>query len=854
MSKDDKLDPHRAAAFAWRFTRPGEENDLPDDVPSEAQETVAGESHGGESTAGQEDAVPPGASPTRDASKARDGCAALIAELEAIRRMPEAGQTGVSGSSASIASLLRWAGELGHELCAVEGHPWQSARLHRLARHGRYLLDADREDAWESPRRWYSDVRLLELWLEVTRAGALASLAGLMVAISDGRWPAVARLPAAIARVARTINDGPSQIARGVAVDACRKMGQRATVHALRRALRTPHFSLRYRALDELEQRFPDQIQAADVVFLLEDAVIHAPPDSNGGSWGRRAEASIYLPRMLASAIARLRPEGAVEPLVRLVEGRCVHRWSLSPSLGEEWALDVLATVFPDVAAPLIDRRLGHVELEQRELAAAAAGRLPDALARPRLLVAAADGVPEMAERAQAIWRERYDTPCPFDPMSGVQTALLAGPPSERMRARLSVLRSAPLEARAELTEVLLGEAPDPEALVLLLFAAVDNRIWERRIRPGVPEYRQTFCRALIERFGTRAVAGLLALEARYPDGEAGWLGTLAELVMDGHIPEAAYPAVRAAVARHCAIPDVRPGYPVLTILAHVGASPDLPELSARLWRMACDPAQSEYCRAAAVRALARLPAEGGDLDVVVQAEMEAALAVSDLPRFARAAAVGLGLELPVAIALTERVLDERGPARPDDPRVTAALAACVEALATAGRLSDTFLAEALARSGTYLCAAAARHARDHSFLGPDADALAALLAGDDPICAAEAACTLLAHGLIDSTYPRLFAIAARVPAVLRAELLSLLRFRGASWSSLWPLLEPLLVSGDPEVTAPLVHLAHEFDRDGLPEKLLALLPRVLDRELRTAIVDIFACEGRWYWKDHADD
>jgi hypothetical protein len=128
------------------------------------------------------------------------------------------------------------------------------------------------------------------------------------------------------------------------------------------------------------------------------------------------------------------------------------------------------------------------------------------------------------------------------------------------------------------------------------------------------------------------------------------------------------------------------------------------------------------------------------------------------------------------------------------------------------------------------------------------------LLAGDDLICAAEAACTLLAHCLIDATHPRLFAIAARVPAVLRAELISLLRFRGASWSSLWPLLEPLLVSGDPEVTVPLVHLAHEFNRDGLPEKLLPLLPWVQDPDLRTAIVDIFACEGRWYWRDRVDD
>ena len=56
------------------------------------------------------------------------------------------------------------------------------------------------------------------------------------------------------------------------------------------------------------------------------------------------------------------------------------------------------------------------------------------------------------------------------------------------------------------------------------------------------------------------------------------------------------------------------------------------------------------------------------------------------------------------------------------------------------------------------------------------------------------------------------------------------------------------------DVIEPLLYLAHEFDREGLPEKLRAHLPRVQDPELRTAIVDIFACQGRWYWRDRADD
>jgi hypothetical protein len=845
MSKDDKLDPRRAAAFAWRFTRPGEATVLPEEARAEAEENTPGEDEDGEVAAGRKHATPPGASLTSDESEAREGCAALAVEIERVRRMAEVGQAG------ALAPLLLRASELGSELCAVEGYPWQSARLRRLAHGCRdLLLGEDWQDAWESSRwLYYSDPELLELRVEVARAGALASLAGLMLAISDGRWPAVTRIPGAIARIARVIDDGPSQIARCIAIDASSSVGERAAVLGLRRALRAPHFKLRYQALEELEQHFPDRLQAADVVFLLEDAVIHAPPASSRGAWG--SPASTYLPRMLERAIARLRPGDAIEPLVRLVEGRCARRWSLSPSLGEAWALDVLATVFPEVAAPLIDRRLCHVSWNRRELATRVAGRLPDALARPCLLVAAADGVPEIAARAQAIWRERYATDCPLDPMSGIQTALLTGPPGEQMRARLGVLRSASLEARAELAEVLLGEAPDPEALVLLLFAAADSRIWERRIRPGLPAYRETFCRALIERFGARAVDGLLALQARYSEGEPGWLHTLAELVTGGVIPESTYPGLRAAASRRCARPDERPEYNAIAILAHVGPPP---ELADRLWRMARDPAESSYLRTAVVRALARLPADGGHLDAAVQTELEAALAVPDLPRFARAAAVGFGRELPAAIALTERVLGEHGPARPEDPRVIAALAACVEALAAAGRLPDTFLSEALARPGTYLCAAATRHALRRQFLGPDADALAAVLAGDDPACAAEAACILLGHGLIGPEHAGLSAIAARAPLVLRAELVFHLRGRGASWSSLWPLLEPLLVSGDPDVTEPLLHLSHQFDKEGLPEKLRPLLPRVLDPALRTDIVDIFARAGDWYWRDHTEE
>lgn len=105
---------------------------------------------------------------------------------------------------------------------------------------------------------------------------------------------------------------------------------------------------------------------------------------------------------------------------------------------------------------PHIDRRLAHASRKQREMATEAAGRLPDALARPRLLMAAADGVPEIAERAQAIWRERYADACSFDPMTGIELALLDGPPSEQMRSRLATLRNSPLEVRTAIALTML--------------------------------------------------------------------------------------------------------------------------------------------------------------------------------------------------------------------------------------------------------------------------------------------------------------------------------------------------------------------------------------------------------------
>jgi hypothetical protein len=832
MSKNDELDRRRAAAFAWRFTRPGEAIVLPDDEHAEA---------GHKPDPASQDASPAG--DDGYIREAYDACDGIAEEIERIWSLPDAEQ------ASALEPLLARASELGLGLCAMQHYPWQSVRLLRLTLRCRDELSEDAWDAAWISATWldYSHPELVDLLVEVAHAGATSLVASFMLVVPDARWQAIARIPGAIARIARVIDEGPTHVARGIAVAWISCTGGREAVPALRRALRAPHFVLRYRALDVLERRFPDMLQVDDVLFLLQDAVIHTPPDNLMDEEIRHA--NFDFPDTLEHAVARLRPAAAIEPLVTIAEDRGVSRWRIRSCLDSAWALGVLAAAFPEQAVLLIDERLSHVGRDRRRMATEAAGRLPDALARPRLLAAAADGVPEIAERAQAIWLKRYAELCPLDAMAGLQTALLDGPPSEQMRSRLGVLRSAPLEARAAMVEVLLGEAPDPEALVLLLFAVLDSRLWELKPRPGLPEYREHFCRALVERFGVRAVHGILALEARY-HGRWGWLHAIVTLLTDSKIPEDAHPALRALATRHLTGADRKPEYDAIAILAHVGPPPELVE---RLWRMARDPAEAFYIHSIAVRALARVPADDAGLDQAVLDEMDAAFAAPDLPRFALAAAVGFARGLPAATALTERALAEIGPARPDDPRVLGALADCVEGLSTAGRLPDTFVSEALGRPGTYLFAVAARFMLRRKLEEPQAEALRAALAGDDPACAAEAACTLLGQGIIAPELPELPGVAARAPLMLRAELIYKMWGRGASLRDLWHLLAPLLVSADRDVTEPLRHLSYHLEKSGLQDELRALLPRVVDPELRLDIEDVFARAPDDYWQDETE-
>ena len=120
-----------------------------------------------------------------------------------------------------------------------------------------------------------------------------------------------------------------------------------------------------------------------------------------------------------------------------------------------------------------------------------------------------------------------------------------ASAPARRRRAGPTKL-----EARAAMAEVLLAEAPSAEALVPLLFAAIDTALWDRAKRPGFPENRKEFCCRIVTAFGPPGVTGILDLAELYPEGRYGWLDTLGELIDRNEIPEATFPGLRAAAAR----------------------------------------------------------------------------------------------------------------------------------------------------------------------------------------------------------------------------------------------------------------------------------------------------------------
>jgi hypothetical protein len=118
------------------------------------------------------------------------------------------------------------------------------------------------------------------------------------------------------------------------------------------------------------------------------------------------------------------------------------------------------------------------------------------------------------------------------------------------------------------------------------------------------------------------------------------------------------------------------------------------------------------------------------------------------------------------------------------------------------------------------------------------ADAAIALLGGDPPMAPRD---------------KRLQAVLAGATPAKRAELVQAMCIHGASLSVLAPQLEQLMPSADPQVTQSLLGIAGWLKSPKAHAFLRALLPRIVDEELRTEIEEELGTSPAPFWVDWAE-
>jgi|SRR5579884_1090653 len=824
MRGRDQIDATLAKYFAWAFARPSEVADVAD---------VAARLRASERPSAPVPAdLPPPAIDERELERSREKARALCRPLAAAVDEAWALGAGEPGARATKRVLAR-ADRLGVELAGMDAFPAQAVRLVRLAvRHAATLTRRQRERAAAAAASLALEhPEVADLLVEVARAGDREMASALL---SDEDWtPDVGDEEGLAARLADVVDAGPTHPCRVVALELLARLARRgAAVPALRRALRLPSFAVRARALGLLASAEPCAVADDDLVHVLRDLVTHAMPEAARDD--DREEDERILADAIVTALAHVQPFGAEEALLDLIDAEHDALW-----LDAGWATEALAVAFPDTASAMVDHWLKCARGHERARALPALERLPDRLAEPRLRLAAADPAADVRERARRQWLERFGRACPFEPTDLPGAAILERPPSARFASRLAAIHGRVREARRAMARVLLEEAPDREALVLLLQLVADDAesaepsfAWRESESGG-------WAAVVVQRFGAAGVRGLCELAARFPEPESfGWMRRLGDLVERGVIAKEHAAPLRELAASHVASDDVGRVDDALRVLALVGAPPELLD---RLIAFALD----DDLGASEARAIV-VSWPDRALDARLTSEMALALAERAWPRLGHAAWMALARGAPAARVIAQRVLELAD----REPDAVDAAVVCARHLRDAGALDDRWALAALARTDSPIFAVAARTWRHDGAVRAALEAALSSTARGGA-SAVQAAVALL-HG-----EPRLSPRDRRLAAVLqsaapadRAELLYAMCMRGAPLSVTAPHLEELLVSADPGVTGALVGVALWLKSPRARALLRRLLPRVADVELRADIEEALGTSPASYWAE----
>jgi hypothetical protein len=814
----DQIDPTRAKHFAWRFVQPGDNDRIAE---------LLGAMEVDEQSAIRVDRplLPVLASEAqleRAREKTRAACMALavgVAEAWAI--------ADEEGSARATKRLLGRADRLGIAIGGMEAHPAESVRLLRLVvRHGSRMTRRQRERAsYVAAAMPLDHPETADLLVEIARAADRATASALL---EDDAWSAeVGDIDALVARLADVIDEGPTDEARAVAVDLLARLERRpATVTALRRALRQPNFAVRSHSLHALATASPCAVSPDDLVLVLRDLIANPPPDllADGDDPGleeQREEDERMMADGVIAALAHVQPAEAEETLLDLIDAEHDIGW-----LDAGWATEALAAAFPETAAAMVDHWLKCARSYERVRALAALERLPAQLALPRLRLAASDPALPVRDGARRQWLRRFDSACPVGAESALGAELLERPPSDRFAARLAVMQGRVSEARRAMARALLAEAPDPEALVLLLQLVADDS--EPAADPAARE--EALAPKVVERFGAIGVRGVCSIAKRFPEPESfGWMRRLGDLVERGLIAREHADPVRALAARQVSSDDAGRVDDALRVLALLGAPPELLE------RVLALSLEDEIGASEARGLVISWPDRA--IDARLASEMALALAGRDWTRLRYAAWMALDRGAPAARVIAQRVLEV---AERDSEAVDAAVE-CARRLRDAGVLDEAWVLAALARPASPIFSVAARAwRRDPGVRASLESAMASNARGG--ASAVQAAISLL-HGEpgLNPRDRRLGAVLTSAAAPQRAELVHAMCMHGAPLAVVGPHLEELLVSSDPNVSGALIGIAVWLKSSKARALLRTVLPRVVDLDLRADIEDALA-------------
>ena len=863
MRRGDEIDATLAKHFAWSFVRPEDTADIAERLRA-AGDAASGSdgtrlrSNGSSAGPADSHAIARGASAPASVRPAPELPAASVNDAEVARSRERArgacrsiaravaeawAITDDEASARATKRLLVRADRLGIELVGMDAHSTEAVRLLRLlVRHGPKLTRRQRERAQTVATMLPLDhMETAELVVEIARAADRDMADALLSDDPDEEWaPVVGDEDALAARLADVIDSGPSHACRSVAVDLLSVLTRReAALGALRRALRLPSFAVRARALRALAMARPCAAAEEDLVHVLRDLVAHAPPDAFQDD--QHEEDERMLAEAVLTALAHVQPPEAEEALLDLIDAEHDAVW-----LDAGWATEALAVAFPDTAATMVDHWLKCARGHERARALAALRRLPTQMAEPRLRLAASDPALLVREGARRQWLERFERSCPIGATDVPGADLLLAAPSDRFVARLGVMQGRVREARLAMARALLAEAPDREALALLLqlvgdeaesgepsFASRDVPVGDK---PGDGGWAAT----VVRRFGALGVEGLCALAARFCEPESfGWMRRLGNLVEREIIAQEDAAPLRALAARHVGSTDAGRVDDSLRVLALVGAPPELLD---RVLALALD----DDLGASEARGL-MVSWPDRTIDARLASEMALALAERDWTRLRYAAWLALERGAPAARVIAQRVLE----VAEGEPDAIDAAVECARHLRDAGTLDDAWAFAALRRPESPIFAVAARACKRDD--GAVRAALEAALSSParGGASAVQAAVALLhADPGISPRDRRLVAVLESAAACERAELVHAMCARGGPLSVVGPQLEELLVSSDPSVTGALVGVALWLKSPKARALLRGVLPRVIDVELRVDIEEALGSLPEPYWAE----